>query len=476
MAATRLPPPVEAHWQVTLPSWRLDLEREIDLIEEVARVYGYNRFANTLPAFGRSLRALPWAASEPAVRTHARSQPDSTKPSPAPSARLAEAALTAPQPGLIVPLGNPLSEEAGVMRPSLVPGMLTMIAGNLHRDVSDVRLFELGTVFSGTTEKVDERPALCLRRRWRFCPSRAHSTRRAPSTSTTSRASSSSFSPASRSASVYFDRFPPECRNHARRGCIPIAPPASLSMAHRRLVRPAASPLASVRKLKDRVLVGEIYLDRLYKLPLRKPAASEISRFQPVRRDFSLIVPASTQWARFDQSIAALHLPELIDWQVRELFRDPQTQKRVLALGRRDFSGPRPHPPRRRAPKLLRATRPGPCLRWCQAADLTTFTTHFALYFIVKAVKLLKEARQMSELIFGEESSATKLEEPITKQSTKTLGLSMDEFSALEERIVRAVTLVRRERQARAAAEEAPTSSKPNSTRPIQSSTTCMRN
>jgi phenylalanyl-tRNA synthetase beta chain len=37
------------------------LEREIDLIEEVARVYGYNRFANTLPAFGEGVRALPWA-------------------------------------------------------------------------------------------------------------------------------------------------------------------------------------------------------------------------------------------------------------------------------------------------------------------------------------------------------------------------------------------------------------------------------
>ncbi len=49
-----------------------------------------------------------------------------------------------------------------MLRPSLVPGMLTMIAGNLHRDVSDVRLFELGTVFSGTTEKVEERPSLAF--------------------------------------------------------------------------------------------------------------------------------------------------------------------------------------------------------------------------------------------------------------------------------------------------------------------------
>ena len=54
-----------------------------------------------------------------------------------------------------------------MLRPSLVPGLLAMIAGNLHRDVSDVRLFELGTVFSGTVsngvvEKVEERPAVAF--------------------------------------------------------------------------------------------------------------------------------------------------------------------------------------------------------------------------------------------------------------------------------------------------------------------------
>ncbi len=56
-------------WNSTLPSWRLDLEREIDLIEEVARVYGYNRFANTLPSFGEGVRALPWAEHESAGST-----------------------------------------------------------------------------------------------------------------------------------------------------------------------------------------------------------------------------------------------------------------------------------------------------------------------------------------------------------------------------------------------------------------------
>jgi len=146
-------------WNVTLPSWRLDLEREIDLIEEVARVYGYNRFQNTLPEFGEGVRALAWAEKEAAVRRVLLGA-GFHEAIASTFCSAEEAALTALQPGLAVPLGNPLSEEAGVLRPSLVPGMLTMIAGNLNRDVSDVRLFEVGTVFSGSTEKVEERPSL----------------------------------------------------------------------------------------------------------------------------------------------------------------------------------------------------------------------------------------------------------------------------------------------------------------------------
>jgi phenylalanyl-tRNA synthetase beta chain len=79
---------------------------------------------------------------------------------------------------------------------------------------------------------------------------------------------------------------------------------------------------AAARKLKEPVLVGELYLDRLYKLPLRKPAAREISRFQPVRRDFSLVLDESIAWEKIDQALAGLQIPELVDWRVREVFRD----------------------------------------------------------------------------------------------------------------------------------------------------------
>jgi phenylalanyl-tRNA synthetase beta chain len=317
-------------WQVTLPSWRLDLEREIDLIEEVARVYGYNRFANTLPAFGEGVRALPWAEKESEVRrTLLAAGFHEAIGSTFCSA--AEAALTAPQPGLAVPLGNPLSEEAGVLRPSLVAGMLAMIAGNLHRDVSDVRLFELGTVFSGTTEKVDERPALSF-----------GAVGTLPEQGALHAARAIEFHDVKgvveqvvgrfHARAVLFDCFSAEAGLtpewlHPYRAARVVVDGMTVGWFGQLHPRVAAE-----RKLKEQVLLGELYLDRLYKLPLRQPIAREISRFQPVRRDFSLVLDESIAWEKIDQAVAGLRISELMEWRAREVFRDAKLGAGEYAL------------------------------------------------------------------------------------------------------------------------------------------------
>ena len=90
--------------------------------------------------------------------------------------------------------------------------------------------------------------------------------------------------------------------------------------------------MMAARKIKEPVLVGELYLDRLYKLPLRKPVSREISRFQPVRRDFSLVLDESIVWEKIDRAVAELHIPELVDWRVREVFRDARLGKGEYAL------------------------------------------------------------------------------------------------------------------------------------------------
>jgi phenylalanyl-tRNA synthetase beta chain len=310
----------EAAWLVTLPSWRLDLEREIDLIEEVARVYGYNGFANTLPAFGEGVRALPWAEKETDLRRTLLAAGFHEAISST-FCSAAEAELTAPQPGLAVPLGNPLSEESGILRPSLVPGMLTMIGGNLHRDVRDVRLFELGTVFSGSTEKVDERPSLAFGAVGTLPEQGALHAARAIEFHDLKGVVEQLLA-RFQIRSVYFDCFPAEA------GITPawLHPYRAARMAVEGVTAGWFGQLhpaeAAARKLKEPVLLGELYLDRLYKLPLRKPVAQEISRFQPVHRDFSLVLDENIPWEKIDKALAAVQILELVEWRVREVFRD----------------------------------------------------------------------------------------------------------------------------------------------------------
>jgi phenylalanyl-tRNA synthetase beta chain len=65
---------------------------------------------------------------------------------------------------------------------------------------------------------------------------------------------------------------------------------------------------------------------------MRTPIAKEISRFQPVRRDFSLILDESIAWEQIDRALAALQIPELVDWRVREVFRDARLAAREYSL------------------------------------------------------------------------------------------------------------------------------------------------
>jgi phenylalanyl-tRNA synthetase beta chain len=328
----KLATPSQDQWQVTLPSWRLDLEREIDLIEEIARVYGYNRFANTLPSFAGSVVPLTHATAETSLRTallaaglHEAISSTFTSAE--------DATLTAPQPAQLVPLGNPLSAEAGIMRPSLVPGMLSMIAGNLHRDTGDVRLFEIGAVFSGSTERVEQHPALSIG----LCGILGQS---GPSHAPRAydfydlKGLVEQLLARFKTKSVYFDSFPAEA------GLTPqwLHPYRAARLVVEGLTAGWLGELhpreAQARKIKEKVLISELWLDRLYALPLAKPQVRELSKFQPVRRDFSLFVPGHVHWAQIDSALGEISAPELASWQPREIRReDASAAEYSLLLG-----------------------------------------------------------------------------------------------------------------------------------------------
>ena len=302
-------------FSVDLPSWRFDLERDIDLIEEIARLHGYNRFANTLPAFSGSVVELPHASKERAVRGKLLAA-GYTETVFSTFCSADDAAIFAPPQHAAVPLGNPLSEEAGHLRPSLVPGMLAMLAHNLNHGMENVRLFEVGTVFSGTTDRVEERPSLSIGATGNILAS-AHTAARGYSFYDMKgiveellagfTTAPLAFTPIENAAAWL----------HPGRAARIVVGGETLGYFGQ-----LAEAEATQRKLKQTVFVGELNLQRLFLHPLRQPVIQALSRFPAVTRDFSFIFPDAVQWEQITASLTALGIAEMCRQEPLEIFRD----------------------------------------------------------------------------------------------------------------------------------------------------------
>lgn len=146
------------NWRVTPPSWRFDIVIDADLIEEVARLHGYNRLPVRLPRLAGRFRDR----SE-AQLSLARLREQLV-------ARGYQEAITysfvAPQIealfGIATPvaLENPISADMAVMRTSLWPGLLDTVRRNLNRQHNRVRLFEAGLRFVPGQSGLDQTPVL----------------------------------------------------------------------------------------------------------------------------------------------------------------------------------------------------------------------------------------------------------------------------------------------------------------------------
>lgn len=138
-------------WQVMAPSRRFDIAIEEDLIEELARIHGYERVPTTLPG-GASRIAMPSETQldELSVRRQlvARELQETINYAFVDATLLERWQLT---DGL-VPLANPLSAELAIMRPRLLPGLVATLGRNAARQAGRVRLFELGKVFRAASD------------------------------------------------------------------------------------------------------------------------------------------------------------------------------------------------------------------------------------------------------------------------------------------------------------------------------------
>ena len=311
-------------WIVDPPTWRLDIEREIDLIEEIARIYGYNKFANTLPAFGKGVIELPHASREAKVRSTLLALGYNEAISPTFISPVDAAAFSSLVP---VPLANPLSDEQSIMRTSLVSGMLGMLAWNLNRGTFDVRLFEMGNIFSACAqEKTHEHRMVCLGAIGNAVENGAHGVGRPLSffdlkgdvSTLLCNFELSGFDLQPGAAEYY----------HPGRSARVIANGGVVAQFGQ--IHP---DMASARKIKQDLYLAEIYLDRLFQLPLRVARYTPLSRYPAIDRDFSFLFNDSVTFAQARSAVQGLGISELRSFKPAEIFRGgsvPQGKYSVL--------------------------------------------------------------------------------------------------------------------------------------------------
>lgn len=142
-------------WRVVAPSYRFDIQIEVDLIEEMARVYGYNNLPDTQVAMPLSLKPLP--ESEQDTQMLRQSLIQRGYHEVITYSFVPEAALTKLTPDIdYVVLKNPISEEMKAMRTTLFPGMLQAVSYNQKRQQSRIRVFETGLVFKQAQDSLEQ--------------------------------------------------------------------------------------------------------------------------------------------------------------------------------------------------------------------------------------------------------------------------------------------------------------------------------
>jgi phenylalanyl-tRNA synthetase beta chain len=301
----------EWDFTVRIPSWRLDVEREIDLIEEIARLHGYDKFANTLPAYAGSVVELPHAEKDQKLRSSLLALGYNEAVSLSFISH-EEAKQFSPMPP--IELANPLSEESSVMRTTMVPGMLNMLAYNLNRGSDDVRLFETGNVFEASGAKSAELKRIAVG---------ATGSAVAPSVNQPARPLSffdlkgdiEELLHSFRHEALYYDANAAEYYHPGRsaRAVMDGATVAQFGQIH--------PDVASAHKLRQDVFVAELFLDRLYARGLREVRYQALPRYPAVERDFSFIFADAAGFEKIHQAVAALGLGELREFVPVEIFR-----------------------------------------------------------------------------------------------------------------------------------------------------------
>lgn len=144
----------EAGWTVTVPTFRVDLLREVDLIEEVGRHFGFEQLEPAFPVMVQAAAPPDPRLSRDRLVRHVLAAAGLTEAVTFGFIERAAAEAFPPDggPDGIVPVANPLSAKFDVLRPSLLPGLLDAVAHNRRHGRRDVALYEIGARFTSAGE------------------------------------------------------------------------------------------------------------------------------------------------------------------------------------------------------------------------------------------------------------------------------------------------------------------------------------
>jgi phenylalanyl-tRNA synthetase beta chain len=312
-------------WSVTAPTRRFDIAIEEDLIEEIARIHGYDAIPVRLPA-GEIVLAAPseTRVADAVLRRQliARDYLEAIN-----YAFLDAETLSAWQlDDGAVTLANPLTSELGVMRTSLLPGLVDALRHNRARQQGRVRLFELGRVFQlrdgGAPLETRRIAAVACGRadaeRW-SAPARevdffdlkaeVEGLLALAGAVAEFRPTDDAYGHPGRSASVW--------RDGRRIGWVGHLHPR----------------LAKTLDVEGEVVGFELDLDPSTARAV--PVAGELSRFPSVRRDLALVVPEATPWAALEASLTAALGERLQAVVLFDQYRGPglETGTKSLAMG-----------------------------------------------------------------------------------------------------------------------------------------------
>jgi phenylalanyl-tRNA synthetase beta chain len=306
-----------ALWECRQPSWRQDVAREIDLVEEVARHHGFDKFPPRLHASRQPAARLPHAETFDRLRERLIGLGYREIVS-IPLINAEEDALFSSEGVQPVTIANPLAEDASRLRSTGLVSMAQALAWNLNHGQRDVRLFELGRAYrwkGGVTEEAAiltlgatglarEKGVAESEREYGFADLKGDLDQIGEL------AGGFSWSAA---ASAQAD-----WQHPARNGKFAAAAAGGGTAAE------LTKRVAERFKLRQPVFLAEMELQPFYAACDAARVARRyqpISRFPAVDRDFSLVLKDGTSFAAVREAISALKIAELVSIEARDLFR-----------------------------------------------------------------------------------------------------------------------------------------------------------